>query len=212
MIKNIVFDWSGTISNDFELVFHTIRAMFHDLDVAPLTFAKFQDVVDIPYEVYLKKLFADEPDILARFSSKSRLHELFKKYFRAYGFPLPFPGVERALADLHSRNFRMVVFSSHHQNFLEEENDIFFNGKNYFSQVFGGAGNKMNSVSKLIAETQFSPEETMYVGDTTHDILVGKKAGMRTAAVLTGYHIKQQLAPLKPDFILRSVSELPGIL
>jgi len=212
MIKNIVFDWSGTISDDFETVYHTIRAMFHDVDVAPISFARFQEVVDIPYYAYLKKLYGNEPETLAKFSDKKRNHELFNKNFRNHGLPPLLPGVEPALKQLQSKGFNMVVFSSHHQNFLEEENKAFFNGRNYFSHIFGSAGNKMNSVSKLLEETKFNPDQTLFVGDTTHDILAGKKAGMKTAVVLTGYHVKEQLSPLKPDFILNSVSELPGIL
>ncbi|HLD97678.1 MAG TPA: hypothetical protein VI934_05035, partial [Candidatus Nanoarchaeia archaeon] len=68
MIKNIVFDWSGTISDDFEVVFHTLRAIFHDLGVAPLAFSHFQEVVDIPFTSFVQRLFSDSPDVLRRFS------------------------------------------------------------------------------------------------------------------------------------------------
>lgn len=210
MIKNIVFDWSGTISDDFEIVYHTVRAMFHDVGVAPISFARFQEVVDIPYDAYLKRLFGSEPETLARFADKNRNHELFEKHFRAYGYPAPLPGVEEALKKLQSRGFNMAVFSSHHQGFIEEENKRFFSS-NYFSHIFGSAGNKADSVSQFLSEAKFIPSQTLFVGDTAHDILVGKKAGMWTAAVLTGYHLREQLACLGPDFILESVSELPRL-
>ena len=211
MIKNIIFDWSGTISNDFEIVYHTVRAMFHDLDIAPISFARFQEVVDIPYQVYIKKLFADDPTSLAKFSDTDRNQELFEKHFRTHGFPDVLPGVESALEKLQARGIKMAVLSSHHQDFLEEENKLFFNGKSFFDHIFGSAENKLDSVSELLRKTRFNPTTTLMVGDTGHDIIVGKKAGMKTAAVLTGYHIEEELASLQPDFIVKSVFEIPEL-
>lgn len=211
MIKNIVFDWSGTISDDFEALYHTVMAIFHDVGVSPVSFAKFQETVDAPFDVYLKRLFGDDPETLARFSDEKKNHELFNRHFRVHGFPALLPGVEAALKQLRAKGFKMAVFSSHYQRFIEEENKLFFNGVNYFSRIFGSAGNKMESVSRFLEETKFEPEHTLFVGDTTSDILVGKRAGMKTAAVLSGYHSEEKLAPVKPDFILGSVSELPGL-
>ena len=212
MIKNVVFDWSGTLSDDFEIVYHAVRAVFHEAGVAPLSFSHFQEVIDVPHESYIKKLFRDDPEILKRLSNGKLNHDVFNRNFRAHGFPKPFPGVHSLLQELHDRGFRMAVFSSHHQSLLEEENSLFFRGKNYFTVLYGSAGNKTGSVSKLLRRTEFNPGETVFAGDTTHDIVAGRKAGMKTAAVLTGYHLRDKLASLKPDFILDSVSDLREVI
>ena len=212
MIKNAVFDWSGTLSDDFETVYHAMRAVFHRVGVAPLSFSQFQEVIDVPYESYLKALFRNDPETLEKFSDVKLNNAVFNRAFRAHGFPKPFPGVQNLLENLKDRGFRMAVFSSHHQSLLEEENSLFFRGKNYFTVLYGSAGNKLESVSKMLERTNFNPEETVFVGDTTHDILAGQKAGMKTAAVLTGYHLRDKLASLNPDFILDSVSGLREVL
>jgi len=208
-MKNIVFDWSGTISDDFEIVYHTLRDIFHDLDIAPISFQHFQEVVDIPYQKYIMTLFGDDPDALAKFTNNNHNHALFEKHFRNHGLPTLLPGIQPALDQLKQRNFNMIVFSSHHKKFIDEENHAFFNGTNYFSHIVGNAGDKVDSIRQLLSTTGIDPKETLLVGDTTHDIEAGKHAGMKTAAVLTGYHIKAQLAPLQPDLILNSVSDLP---
>ena len=50
------------------------------------------------------------------------------------------------------------------------------------------------------------------VGDTKLDIQEGKNAGCWTVAVLTGTQGEAKLAEEKPDFIIGSVVDLPGII
>jgi HAD superfamily hydrolase (TIGR01509 family) len=54
--------------------------------------------------------------------------------------------------------------------------------------------------------------EVLYVGDMVEDILMGKKAGTRTAAVLCGFATHQSLTRARPDFVLRDVSALPDAI
>ena len=212
MIKNIVFDWSGVISDDFEIVYHTVRSIFQDYNPDPITFSHFQDVVDAPFQLYLEKLAVDQPSIPQKFADHERTHELFNRYFSHFGPPSPIKGATAIIPKLHAQKFNMAVFSSHHQHFIEAENKSFFNGNSYFSTIFGNAGNKLNSIAALIEKTKFNPKETLYVGDTTNDIEAGKSIGMTTAAVLSGYHMQEKLEIAKPSFILTSVSQLPQLL
>jgi len=50
------------------------------------------------------------------------------------------------------------------------------------------------------------------VGDTVYDIQAGKGAGLKTIAVLTGNHSRARLKKESPDYVLKSVAELPGLL
>ena len=55
----------------------------------------------------------------------------------------------------------------------------------------------------------------LMVGDRLEtDILMGQRAGMATALVLTGVTRREDLthAPLQPDYVLDSIAELPGLL
>ena len=83
MIRNLVFDWSGTLSDDFEAVYHTVKAVFHGVGVAPLSFSHFQEVIDIPHESYIRKLFRDDPESLGRFSDEKVVNGIFNDNFRA---------------------------------------------------------------------------------------------------------------------------------
>ncbi len=56
-----------------------------------------------------------------------------------------------------------------------------------------------------------APEAVAMVGDSTHDLLAGRAAGMRTVAVLTGVAEAEDLAPLA-DVVVPDIGHLPGLL
>jgi len=49
------------------------------------------------------------------------------------------------------------------------------------------------------------------VGDSTHDLIAGRAAGMKTIAVLTGMAGPADLAPLA-DAVLPDIGHIPGWL
>lgn len=50
------------------------------------------------------------------------------------------------------------------------------------------------------------------IGDATYDIRAGKKAKLKTIAVLTGHHTIEQLSKENPDAIVKSIADVPKIL
>ncbi len=55
------------------------------------------------------------------------------------------------------------------------------------------------------------PEETIFVGDSPHDMASGRSAGVRTAAVLWGPFDRNQLEPHSPDYWLETPAELANL-
>lgn len=56
-------------------------------------------------------------------------------------------------------------------------------------------------------QTGHAPATTLMVGDSTHDLLAGKAAGMRRVAVLTGVAKTEELAPFA-DVVLPDITHL----
>ena len=59
--------------------------------------------------------------------------------------------------------------------------------------------------------TGLAPERVAMVGDSTHDLEAGRRAGMRTIGVLTGMAQPADLAGLA-DVILPDIGHLPVLL
>ena len=63
-------------------------------------------------------------------------------------------------------------------------------------------------VEKAVTLLGADPATTVYVGDSVHDMLSGRAAGVRTAAALWGPFGRLQLEEAKPDFWLATPSDL----
>ncbi|MEX0285544.1 MAG: HAD family hydrolase [Paracoccaceae bacterium] len=61
------------------------------------------------------------------------------------------------------------------------------------------------------AAVEVDPSRAVMVGDSTHDLLAGRAAGMATAAVLTGMATAEDLSP-HADVVLPNIGHLPGWL
>jgi phosphoglycolate phosphatase-like HAD superfamily hydrolase len=53
-----------------------------------------------------------------------------------------------------------------------------------------------------------TPASTWVIGDGVQDIVAGKAAGCRTAAVLGGFTSEDRLRATGPDVVLRSLEEI----
>jgi pyrophosphatase PpaX len=62
------------------------------------------------------------------------------------------------------------------------------------------------------ARAGVAPSAVTYVGDSTHDIVAGRAAGMRTVAVLWGPFEREQLEAEAPDHLIAHPSELPALV
>lgn len=64
----------------------------------------------------------------------------------------------------------------------------------------------------LMAMRKVGAKRGYMVGDTIYDVRAGKAAGVKTVSVLTGDQSRSMLKKEDPDFILKSVADLPKLL
>jgi len=86
--------------------------------------------------------------------------------------------------------------------------------KELFSVVVGSDGLRGKPYADGIkkAEKILNKKCEYFIGDTTYDIIAGKRGKCETIGVLSGNHSKKQLESVKPDFIVKDVSRLVRIL
>ena len=71
---------------------------------------------------------------------------------------------------------------------------------------------KVETILGIMKRNGFEVEETAYVGDMTHDIDAGKKAKVITIAVSWGYQPREKLSKENPNFLIKDLEELKGII
>ena len=67
-------------------------------------------------------------------------------------------------------------------------------------------------VEKALALLGAEPATAVYVGDSIHDMVSGRAAGVRTAAALWGPFGREHLAGATPDYWLETPGDLLGLL
>ena len=87
-----------------------------------------------------------------------------------------------------------------------------FNYIGFFNEI-AKSGHEFNMICDMMSIFRIgSSKEILKVGDSVADIREGKNAGCLTAVVLSGTQAKNELIEEKPDFILRSLSDLKMVV
>lgn len=202
MVRNVIFDWSGTLSNDFDSLYSVVSSLFMEIGIGTISRDEFRKEFRLPYMDFWRKYTK-----LGYAGLKPRFDRLMAEKWS----PKPFDGTASLLKEVHERKLRMVLLTSHIPEYLEKElSDYGFRG--YFSRVASGIMDKREAIGTLADEEGFRKSDTAFVGDMAHDIETGKKAGIAAIAVLWGYDTKDKLEEAGPDYIVRSFSELKRVL
>jgi phosphoglycolate phosphatase len=59
---------------------------------------------------------------------------------------------------------------------------------------------------------KLAPSGCVYVGDSPQDVEMARRAGVRAIGVLGPFPTEKRLRAAKPEFLIGSLEELPGVL
>ena len=147
---------------------------------------------------------------------KSRFLEERHKVFvdRYYKEVTPIPGANKTLGKL-NKLYALALLSNCSEETIKATLRTAKINKNHFRILIGSDDvkrSKPNPDEILKAEKVYHSKAEFMVGDSIYDIIAGKRANVRTIAVLTGNHGKNRLKKYHPDFILKNVNSLPNLL
>lgn len=203
MIKNIIFDWSGTLSDDFTPVCKAIALVFKVLGHEPISQDECRREFVLPYMLFWHKYF---PDL-----TKEKQDALYLEAIHQVEEPTIYPGVVSVLEELRSCSISMIVISSHpHDKLITEA--AYYGLQPFFQEINGSIHDKTVAIQDILQRNNFSSQETAYVGDMTHDIDAGKKAGVMTVALGWGYQPEEKLKQANPDHYISSITHLLELL
>jgi phosphoglycolate phosphatase len=204
VIRNIIFDWSGTLVDDLPAVLAATNFVFESHGVRALTLETFRAEFCLPFKSFYERFLPDVP-----------LAELERSF---HGH---FAQVQDAVTELpHARDFlifcrkhdlRTFVLSTvHREYFLLQAAALNFG--QYIDKPYLGIWDKRAKILEVLAENRLAAPETLFVGDMQHDIETAKFGGVNSCAVLTGYNRLDQLRASEPDLIVEHLGELREIL
>ncbi len=206
MIKNIIFDWSGVINNNLLTSYHTAMRIFEKYGAPKITLTEFRKNWDQPYMRFYHRYLPD----LTHQQEVEAFALFYPKICRQYP-PRVYPGIPEVLRAFQAKRIAMIILSSDFLRTIKRE-IANFGLAGIFTKIISNVHDKREVIEEAVRKNHFQARETVFVGDTTHEIEAGEKARVQTAAVTWGYQLEEKLKQAKPDFIVHNAQELKTII
>ncbi len=201
--KAFIFDWSGTLSDNFHLFLIVCNKIFIDLGRKPLPEVEVRNNFTLPYMKFWNKYFPD--------FKKEAQDILYEKYIHEAGEPELYPGVIKIINFLHQKDYKIFILSSDPiSKLLPEIKKSGF--ANLITKTMGNVYHKSEAISLLVKNFNLNKKKTFYIGDTTGDVEAGKLAGVITIAATWGFQPRKILAKAKPDFLINNILEIKNLV
>ncbi len=204
MIRNVIFDWSGTLVDDLPAVWQATNRVFQQAGRPEIPLDQFRAEFCIPYQDFFDRHAPGVPS--------AQLEAWFHAAFRqSQDSVTPLPHAREFLEFCRTRGLRMTVLSAiTMEHFAKQAGESGFH--RYFDKPHLGMADKRKVIQSLLDTNGFAPRETLFIGDMAHDIETARVGGVQSCAVLTGYSKLAQLRASEPDLIVEHLGELRGIL
>ena len=185
-IKNIIWDWNGTIVDDAWVFVDIMNGVLKKNHLPLITLKDYRQKFCFPIQDYWRGLGF-------RFTNKTfnQLNEVFiKEYQKKMFLPKIHKGLDVLFKNLGKQKIRQFVLSASEQGLLNKSVAHYKLGS-FFNGVYGV--DNLNAVGKiplgrdLCEKHQLNVKETLLIGDTEYDKDVGEGLGCRVLLVAHGH-------------------------
>ena len=215
MKKLVIFDLDGTLLNTIaDLAASTNQALQHFGYPTHSTEAyRFfvSNGINKLFERALPEEERTEENVL-------RIRSRFIPYYNEHNavFSTPYPGIPELLHTLQEKGILLAVASNKYQLATEKLIAHYF-PTIPFIQVLGqreGVPIKPDPtiVNDILATTELSNNDVLYVGDSGVDMQTARNAGVDAIGVSWGFRPRTELEPLQPLAIIDKAEDLLGFI
>jgi phosphoglycolate phosphatase len=193
--KHIIWDWNGTLFDDAWLCISVMNEILSRRGMMPMTPERYETIFDFPVMDYYRRAgfdFAVDP-----FEQLS--DEFIEGYYDRFGDCKLRSGTVEVLDAGQEKGLTMSILSAMEQKALDKMMKH-FELEHYFVTVDGlqnhHAAGKVEIAKRWIGESELSPDEIVYIGDTVHDYEVAEAIGIDCYLIHSGHHSVERLAVL----------------
>lgn len=212
MYENILFDLDGTLTDPKDGI---VRCIQYALEESGQTVPQ-GDSLDWCIGPPLQESFA----VLLPELSSEGIRSLIGSYRRRYAEKGMFENfVYGGIHDLLSALFlkKKIFVATSKPHFFAEPILNHFHLSRYFHGIYGSElsgerSNKGDLIRHILDVERIPASRTVIIGDRRHDILGGKKAGIRSIGVTWGYGSRDELVEAGADFIVDHPKSLETLL
>ncbi len=216
----VLFDWDGTLINSLDVKVHNAGILFEQVFHLPRASveAAYRRHSGIPRWQLFNAICQDNGLPPLDGKKYGQLSERFSAANRLALCDPQTPGLvpqatRRALERLRQRDETLYVSSAAESAEIRAIAASLGLDK-FFKEILGsspGFGKGQQHVAYVLQKETAARDRVVFVGDEPADIRLGRQAGVRTVAK-TGTNPIDILENEKPDAIINSLDELPGLL
>ncbi len=204
MIRNIIFDWSGTLVDDLPAVWQATNHVLAKAQRAEMSLEQFRAEFCLPFTIFYDRHVPEVP--------LPQLEEWFHSRFRqVQDSVIELPHAREFLEFCRARKLRTFLLSTvHREHFAVQAGVTGFD--RYLDKRYVNVWDKRQKIHDLLEENGLCPGETLFIGDMQHDIETARHGGIHSCAVLTGYNTLEQLRAAQPDVVVAHLGGLRQLL
>jgi phosphoglycolate phosphatase-like HAD superfamily hydrolase/ADP-ribose pyrophosphatase YjhB (NUDIX family) len=204
VIRNIIFDWSGTLVDDLPAVLKASNFVLAQSGKPEMSLDTFRAEFSLPFKKFYDRHTPDVP--------MPQLEEWFHAEFRrAQTSVIELPHARAFLEFCRAKKLRSFLLSTVHADHFKAQCRV-TGFDTFLEKPYTDVWDKRKKIHEILAENNLKPGETLFIGDMEHDIETARHGGVHSCAVLTGYNTLEQLRAAQPDLIVEHLSELREIL
>ncbi len=191
-IKQIIWDWNGTLLDDVAMCVGVMNKLMEKYSLPTISIGRYKEIFDFPVKAYYKRLGFD----FGRYSFEEVGLEFMEAYFQELEQTPLFASVNKTLREIESLGLNQMVLSAMEHQALEKS--LSDKGiRSYFSKVQGIdnhlAHGKSDWAKSLLEFSDFLSSETLFVGDTIHDLDVANSLDCSCVLISNGHFSKRRL-------------------
>jgi len=204
VIRNIIFDWSGTLVDDLPAVLKASNYVLTQSGKTAMSLETFRAEFALPFKKFYDRHTPDVP--------MDQLELWFHHEFsQSQDSVIELPHARGFLEFCRAEKFRTFLLSTVHGDYFETQCKV--TGFDAFlDKPYTDVWDKREKIHEILRENNLRPDETLFIGDMEHDIETARYGGVHSCAVLTGYNTLEQLRAAKPDLIVEHLDELKRVL
>jgi phosphoglycolate phosphatase-like HAD superfamily hydrolase len=204
MIRNFIFDWSGTLADDLTPVFKATNLIFREYGKPALTLAEFRTYFRLPFSEFYAEFLPE--------ATEEGLESLYERFFAGmHGEVSLLPGAVEMLDWCRETGHRTFLLSTIKATHFEQQAKR-LGVCDAFEFPYVQVNDKREKIREILAIHNLNPAETAFVGDMVHDIETARHGGVISIALLTGFDPPEKLLPARPDMIIRDLPTLLRVL
>ena len=207
----ITFDWDGTLFDSTAIIVRCIQEAVREVGGTVPSESQASYVIGLGLMQALAHAAPDVPK-----EKYPALGDAYRKHWALHADDISFfPGTMPMLLALQARGYKLAVATGKSRRGLDDvlqrelqgiKLSALFDASRTADQTAGKPDPLM--LHELMKELDVKPTRMLMIGDTTHDLLLARNAGVASVGVSFGAHAHEAFAEYEPLFVAHSMQEL----